>query len=369
MKLEKRNVVFGLLSSAAIVLLLSCEKNTVTSTDSSGSMTEAATSAVAGAVNSTTSNGAVGLEALSRPSPTPNLCPTVGWHTSPGCEATSTNTLTMNLPAGCQYVGTPQTWGGQTILAMQSGYSAACGQTFPTLGNTMGDTSTILRTYGGNIASTTPTTETGGPPGGALFTVILDTSDAGNAASGATFANANSKSPTTGIAGWGYNIPNGAGGYLRTFQPTTPNTHLLSIGIRLVEFAGSGTSNAGPAIFDHTLSTYDSAQNNHPLNVVVGASGSNVTNTVSGTLYLQHNLAMMTATSTLTGVLHTLGAGSPCCFPTGGTIVTKFTGGLNDGLQETMTFSPTTCASATLGQVQFIDINGLSGTKTLTHCL
>lgn len=131
-----------------------------------------------------------------------------------------------------------------------------------------------------------------------------------------------------------------------------------------------GNTAIGKAAFDHTLSTYDSSGTNNPLTVAITSSGgTNNIHTVSGKLFMQHNLASMTATATFSGVLHTIGGSSACCFPTSGTIVTSFTGGLNVGLQETMTFTSATCASSTPGLVQFIDVNGNSSTKTLTHCL
>ena len=134
--------------------------------------------------------------------------------------------------------------------------------------------------------------------------------------------------------------------------------HSLSIGIRLVEYAGATAS--GTAVFDHTLSTYDSSGTNHALTVTI-ASGRTTTHTVSGNLYLQHNLMKMTATAAFSSVVHTVGGG--CCFPTSGSVTTTFSGGVNDGLSETMTFSSATCTAATLGEVAFTNINGTVGTE------
>jgi hypothetical protein len=75
----------------------------------------------------------------------------------------------------------------------------------------------------------------------------------------------------------------------------------------------------------------------------------------------------MTASSVFTNVMHDISL--HCCYPTGGSVKTTFAGGANDGKFETATFSAATCALGTMGQVSFVDVNGTTSTKTLTHCL
>lgn len=359
MKRNKIKLAIGLVCASAFYL--ACGTTTSTS-DSSGSITEAAVSAVGGAVNSTVSGGVVGLESLS----TKNLearatatCPIVGSFTGSECEA-SGNVITLTFPSGgCSYSGSGATWVGSTLLtATPSAYVAACSG-FPSV--TSSSPSALTRTFGGTLAS--GTTETNGS---GTYTVALDTSDASNGSTAANFVNANGKHPTTGIGGWQYSVPSGQGGYTRTFvsaaTPSTPLMHSLSIGIRLVEYVGATLT--GKAAFDHTLSTYSSATTNTPLTVAL-TSSSRVANddvhTVNGTLYLQHNLLKMTAQAVFTNVVHTIGSG--CCFPTGGTVVTTFSGSVNNGLKETMAFT-TNC-----GQANFTSVTGAKSTITLSHCL
>lgn len=204
MKLKKRNLVFGLVSAGALVFLWSCEQNTATSTDSSGSMTEAASSAVAGAVNSTVSAGVVGLESLvakNLETRTNASCPTVA-NGEPTCTPTD-NVILLAFPiAGCSYSGTNTTWMGSTSLtAAPSSFAAACGH-FPSVDGSA--VTALTRTFGGTLAS--GTTETNAL---STYTVALDTSDASNGTV-ASFVNANGTNPTSGIGGWQYSVPSKA---------------------------------------------------------------------------------------------------------------------------------------------------------------
>jgi hypothetical protein len=97
-------------------------------------------------------------------------------------------------------------------------------------------------------------------------------------------------------------------------------------------------------LLDHTISTTS--------NLVITGTGASRQIT-SGTIVLQHNLARYYSTSTVaTTLTHSAG----CCWPTGGTMTTTYTGKAGS-TTETVTFGPT-CGKATVG----------NATVTFTHC-
>lgn len=105
------------------------------------------------------------------------------------------------------------------------------------------------------------------------------------------------------------------------------------------------------AQWDHTVST------DSPLVVQGSASNRKI---LSGTIRVQHNLAkMVSVTQVTTPLTHSSG----CCFPTGGSVTTTFSGGSLDGKTETLTYGPK-CGQATLDNSEQ-KISGL----TLHHCL
>jgi hypothetical protein len=81
---------------------------------------------------------------------------------------------------------------------------------------------------------------------------------------------------------------------------------------------------------------------------------------LSGTVRVQHNLAQVTSVTTIQSPLtHSAG----CCYPTGGSVSTTFSGGKMDGKTETMEFT------SKCGEVQFTDVTSKQTGLTLHHCL
>jgi hypothetical protein len=108
---------------------------------------------------------------------------------------------------------------------------------------------------------------------------------------------------------------------------------------------------SGRATWDHTVSTDDA--------LVIQGSGA-TRQVLSGTVRVQHNKAQYTSVTTVTT---TLTHSANCCFPTGGSVSTTFSGGPYDGKTETLTFGPT-CGASTL-----TDTKQQATGLTLHHCL
>jgi hypothetical protein len=104
-------------------------------------------------------------------------------------------------------------------------------------------------------------------------------------------------------------------------------------------------------IWDHTVSTGAT-----PITV----TGSGATRVVSGSVTVQHNLALYTASATFNNV----GYSEPgCCFPTSGSVTTTFSKGPDSGKTETLSFSAI-CGDATLTTA-----SGTTSQIELEHCL
>ena len=82
--------------------------------------------------------------------------------------------------------------------------------------------------------------------------------------------------------------------------------------------------------------------------------------TLSGSIRVQHNLRHYTSVTTIT---KTLTHSSNCCYPTGGSVSTTFSGGKLDGKTETVEFG------ANCGEVSLNDTNQQRKGLTLHHCL
>ena len=337
-----------------------------TSKDTSGSTTEMAVGTVGGAVVSTSGNSLAwdnspkkifSSELMNALAPVSDAvagfggCPTSSNRFSGTCQVLN-HSMVLGFPArGCVYGEDGPIWIGGTVLTtgLQDS-SPACG-TYPILNGTT--IQSLTRTYLGNL-SNNPTART---TASGSTTVIIDTSSP----STSSFVNASDEvNRTPGTIGWQYSV-NAGGGYQRNF--VSPSSQNLLISSRVVEFSGSTFQ--GTVLYDHTLSTTDPSGSATPMNLIIVGAGSNQTQLLNGTLYLQHNLMKMTAKAVFNNTLHV----KNCCFPVSGSVATSFTGGANDGLTETMTFSQDTCTLATLGQVQLTDINGNTFQKTLKHCL
>lgn len=353
--------------AALAIAVTGCGKASSTGATSTGTATALAVGAVGGAVTSTSGDTISALmkrqdtlfaSLLRDASPISTAfasafgtCPTAEHGNSGSCSVLS-NSMILSFPSGgCTYGGgTGPIWLGGTMLTTAAGNNPpACG-TYPYInGSTI---TSVTRTYTGNLLAS-PTSRTNEP---GTQTVVIDTS----APTASAFASAKSASPASGTIGWEYSIPAG-GGYERTY--VSSSTHNLDITARIIGYSGSSPS--GTVDFDHTLSTTDSSGNSTPLDITLSGSGSSLTQTVNGTLHLQHNLIKITGSAEFNDVVFEVG----CCYPVSGTVTTTFTGGPNNGKQESMTFSDATCSLDTMGQVEFTGVNGATNTYQLTHCL
>jgi hypothetical protein len=150
---------------------------------------------------------------------------------------------------------------------------------------------------------------------------------------------------------------NGAGtGWDAQVMPP-PNDDGLELTATSLVIGGShltGTVTVGGAqykIWDHTVSTGADG---------ITISGTAASRVVSGTVTVQHNILMYTATSTFDSVSY----GNPaCCFPTGGSVATTVVNGAGKGRTETLSFGGT-CGEATL-----TPSSGAAERLTLAHCL
>jgi hypothetical protein len=141
-----------------------------------------------------------------------------------------------------------------------------------------------------------------------------------------------------------------SGGFQVTCKGTSGNA--TCDGQREIAILGAHyTGKASSADWDHTVST------DTPI-IEQGHGGSR--QIISGTIRVQHNQAKMTSITTIKDPLtHTAG----CCYPTGGSITTTYTGGKLDGKTETMSFTPT------CGEVKLANETQQQTGLTLHHCL
>ncbi len=232
-------------------------------------------------------------------------------------------------PAGCQI-----SWlNGRSASSKWSGtftlnYGAMCSATSPQLlQQPAGCAITRTTATGGNTRSLT------GPDGGS-YSVIHDTNGAGSGWDASV-----SPAPANG----GVVVTCGSSGCSSGGTLVINGSHLT----------GTVTLPGGvPAtIWNHTISTGNGG-------LSVTTSGSN--RTVSGSVTVQHNILRYTATATLNNVTY---GDSTCCFPTSGSLSTKYSTGTNAGKTETLTFSAV-CGEATLTTAR-----GQSLPYTLQHCL
>jgi hypothetical protein len=115
--------------------------------------------------------------------------------------------------------------------------------------------------------------------------------------------------------------------------------------------ATASNSKTSLVVWNHTVSSVAS-----PLTV----TGSGTSRLLSGSVTVQHNILMYTATATFNDV----GFGdSACCFPTSGSVSATYSKGSVVGKTETLTFS------STCGETTLTDASGATSTLTLEHCL
>ncbi len=138
----------------------------------------------------------------------------------------------------------------------------------------------------------------------------------------------------------GYSVPSNGGTQITCGGSGCP----ASRNIRILGLHRSLYSSSSAKISDHTIKTTSDL-------VMTGTDGTR--QITSGTIVVQHNLARFTATTNVVSALtHTSG----CCFPTGGSLQTTYTGSKTG--TETITFQ-STCGKATVGSIAL----------TLTHCI
>lgn len=111
-------------------------------------------------------------------------------------------------------------------------------------------------------------------------------------------------------------------------------------GLQRLDYTSTSAQTSGSATYNHSLNT------STPF-TITGTDAAGTKTISAGTLVLQHNLLKFTATSTVTTSL-TFTSG--CCFPTGGSMTTTFSGSKTGS--ETITFS-STCGTASVGGTSF----------------
>jgi hypothetical protein len=134
-------------------------------------------------------------------------------------------------------------------------------------------------------------------------------------------------------------------------QPVGGTVVTRSMGARTVDITGVHyvAAKGGNKLWDHTLSTSD------PLAITIQKDG---TQSVSGTVVLQHNLAKYTAKAELSGVVFDF---AKCgCLPVSGTITATLSG----SRMGTETLDITGCAAAS-----YASEKGAKSAITLRHCL
>jgi hypothetical protein len=142
-----------------------------------------------------------------------------------------------------------------------------------------------------------------------------------------------------------------SGGFNVACKGTTGNA--TCDGQREISILGAHyTGKASSVEWDHTVST--------DAPIVEQGHGSS-RKILSGTIRVQHNQAKVTSITTIKDTLtHTSG----CCYPTGGSISTTYSGGKLDGKTEVMSFT-SKCGETTLTDGTSQQQTGL----TLHHCL
>jgi hypothetical protein len=238
-----------------------------------------------------------------------NLCPTFKSSATSGCEVTgSTMWLTYD---DCNFGGGKAMWTGTQALTMSTG-SATCG-TFPN----PGDSGTLTRQYVSAAGSTTPSLITVESAKGVDGAVDDSTPNLGNF-NGDTIAT----------------VENGGYGNQVTF-----NSHGARSSINLEHrIYATGA-------FDHSITGSLTIEEN------AGAT----TRVISGEVTVYHNLLKVIGTATFNAVIHS----DTCCFPTGGSITTKFAAGSN------LSEPPTKAGLAYVGATESLSFTGC-GTATYT---
>ncbi len=323
-------------ASGSLVFLAACGRSGGAEAPSSS---EVAVSVVSGAMNNT-SGSAVALNAPAQPRT--KLVDRVldainpigtAWAAEWSCTG-GTLSPAFSGPGADPYAFTPPscsiTWRtDRTATSSWSGpftlsYGAGCDGTHPFIeGQTAG--CSVTRTTG----SSGVTRDITGPDGNA-YAILHDTNGAGTG-----WDSSVTPAPSNG----GLVATCGAEGCLAGRDIVLNGSHL------------TGTVTLGKdtdKIWDHTVTGS------------VSVAGAGATRVATGSVTVQHNLLMYTATATFNDVAY---GEVGCCFPTSGTVSTTFSKGPDVGKTETLTFSEI-CGEATLKTA-----DGVSEPLTLQHCL
>ena len=300
---------------------------------------EVAVSAVSGALKNTESQSALGLNSLPRQR---RGAAARVWDRinpiRPAFAATWTCTGASldhpySGPTGDPYNYTPVscsvTWrAGKTASAVWSGdfilnYGASCDSLSPFMDNQAANC-TLNRT---TAADGNTRTLTG--PNGNYYAITHNTFGAGTG-----WDSAVAPAPSND----GVTLACGASGCAASRNLTISGSHLTGAvdSVRLR---------------DHTVSTGTDA-------IIVTGSGPG--RVVTGSVYVQHNLAHVTSLTTFNDVAY---GDTACCYPTSGSVTTTFSKGPDQTKTETLAFGAS-CGDATLTRA-----NGTMASITLDQCL
>ena len=300
---------------------------------------EVAVSAVSGALNNTESQSALGLHALprARRGAAVRIWDQIA-PIRPAYAATWTCTgATLDHPysgpAGNPYSYAPVscqvTWrAGKTASAVWSGtfilnYGTSCDASSPFMDN-QAASCTLTRTTAptGNTRSLTG-------PNGNYYAITHNTFGAGTG-----WDSTVAPAPTND----GVTLACGLSGCAASRTLTINGSHLTGAvdSVRL---------------WDHTISTGPDG---------INVTGSGPGRVVTGSVYVQHNLAHVSSLTTFDNVAY---SDTACCYPTSGSVTTTFSKGPDQTRTETLAFGAT-CGDATLTRA-----NGTTASITLNQCL
>ena len=333
----------AVLTIIAGVLGAGCRAQTVVNTDGEGS--EVAMSVVGGALNNS-AGSAVALNGSWQRRDRDTLDKLIdavspirpAWAATWSCTG-GTLMPTFSGPGANPYAYTPMSctvaWrNGKAASSAWSGaftldYGSSCDSTHAFIEHQVAGCA-LTRTTG-----TTPNTRTITGPDGKAYAITHDTNGGGTGWDATV-----TPAPSNG----GVVLTCAGGGCDAGLNIAINGSHITG----MVTPAGGGSEK----FWDHTVSTGASG---------ITVTGSGASRVASGTITVQHNLAKYTTTTTFNNVAF---GDTTCCFPTGGSVSTKFEDGPDVNKTESLAFSGGACGEATLTAA-----DGTTSAVTLQHCL
>jgi len=327
--------VSALFAVAAVGLLSGCP-----STDKdevSGS--EVAVSVVGGAINNTESQTALGMNGIPRERQGvgaaiwAELSPIGTAHAATWTCSGATLDPTYSGPAGNPYSYTPVS----CSVTLRNGKSASAVWSGP-----------FILSYGATCDVRSPFMDDQAPG----CTLTRTTTADGNTRT-LTGLKGNDKAVTHNTFGAGT-------GWDSSVAPAPTNDGVIlacgssgCAGSRALTISGSHLTGTVDSVrmWDHTVSTGAGG---------VTVTGSGAGRVVTGTVYVQHNLAHVTSATTFNNVAYADGA---CCYPTSGSVTTTFSKGPDKTKTETLTFN------SVCGDVTLTKPNGETVDLPLDQCL